>query len=93
MTDTVTQISSPADRKKIKDALVEISDSMLRISAERDLIKDIVKDISDNHKLPKKYINKMARIFHKQNFAITQQETDELESLYITIVDNGQGSN
>lgn len=81
-----TQISSPADRKKIKDALQEISDSMTRIQAERDLIKDIVKEVSDTHQLPKKYINKMARIYHKQNFQITQQEQDELESLYITIV-------
>ena len=81
-----TQISSPADRKKIKDALQEISDSMTRIQAERDLIKDIVKEVADTHQLPKKYINKMARIFHKQNFQITQQEQDELESLYITIV-------
>lgn len=82
------QISNPVDRKKIKDALQEISDSMTRIEAERDLIKDIVKDVSDNFQLPKKYVNKMARIFHKQNFQITQQEQDELESLYITIVDN-----
>ena len=82
------QISNPVDRKKIKDALQEISDSMTRIEAERDLIKDIVKDVSDNFQLPKKYVNKMARIFHKQNYQITQQEQDELESLYITIVDN-----
>jgi PP-loop superfamily ATP-utilizing enzyme len=92
MTDTVTQISSPADRKKIKDAFREISDSLTRMAAERDLIKDIVKEVSDNHKLPKKYINKMARIYHKQNFAVTQQENDELQSLYITIVDSGQAS-
>lgn len=81
-------ISSPADRKKIKDALQEISDSMTRISAERDFIKETVKDIASTFQLPKKHINKMARIYHKQNFQITQQETEELESLYITIVDN-----
>ena len=81
------QISNPADRKKIKDALQEISDSMTRMEAERDLIKDIINDVNDNFKLPKKYISKMAKIYHKQNFANEQQETDELESLYITIVD------
>ena len=81
------QISNPADRKKIKDALQEISDSMTRMEAERDLIKDIINDVNDNFKLPKKYISKMAKIYHKQNFAKEQQETDELESLYITIVD------
>lgn len=84
----MTQISNPVDRKKIKDALQEISDSMTRMEAERDLIKDIVNDINDNFKLPKKYVNKMARIYHKQNFAKEQQETDELETLYLTIVDS-----
>lgn len=92
MNQPIQQISSPADRKKIKDALQEISDSMTRAEAERDLIKNIVKDVSDNFKLPKKYINKMARIYHKQNFQITQQETEELESLYITIVDTQNGN-
>jgi hypothetical protein len=86
MTNTVTQISSPEDRKKIKNALQEISDSMTRMEAERDLIKDIIQDVNDNHKLPKKYISKMARIYHKQNFQVTQQETEELEALYITVV-------
>lgn len=81
-------ISSPADRKKIKDALQEISNAMTRIAAERDFIKETVKEVSSNFQLPKKHINKMARIYHKQNFQITQQETEELESLYITIVDS-----
>lgn len=80
-------ISNPVDRKKIKDALSEISDSMTRIEAERDLIKDIVNDVADNFQLPKKYVNKMARIYHKQNFQVTQQETEELEALYISVVD------
>lgn len=82
------QISSPVDRKKIKDALIEISDSMTRMEAERDLIKDIVKDVADNYELSKKQITRMAKIYHKQNFSVEQQEMDELESLYITIVDD-----
>ena len=80
-------ISNPEDRKKIKQALIEISDSMTRIDAEKDLIKDIIQDTSDNFKLPKKYLNKMARIYHKQNFSKEQQETEELESLYINVVE------
>lgn len=80
-------ISNPEDRKKIKEALIEISNSMTRIDAEKDLIKNIVQDVSDNFKLPKKYVNKMARIYHKQNFSQEQQESEELESLYITVVE------
>ena len=35
-------VSNPADKKKIKDALLEISNCMTRIDAEKELIKDIV---------------------------------------------------
>lgn len=81
------QISNPEDKKKIKKALIEISDSMTRIDAEKDLIKDIIQDVADNFNLPKKYISKIARLYHKQNFYKEQQESDELEVLYTTIVD------
>ena len=32
-------ISSPADRKKVKDSIKELSDSMLRVDSEKDLQK------------------------------------------------------
>lgn len=86
----MNMISNPADRKKIKDALIEISDSMTRVEAERDLIKDIVKSISDDFDLPKKYVSKMARLYHKQNFHNQQQENDELATLYETVVDGAK---
>lgn len=82
----MNMISNPADRKKIKDALVEISNSMTRVEAERDLIKDIVKTISDDFDIPKKYVNKMARLYHKQSFYNEQQQNDELTTLYETVV-------
>lgn len=73
-------------RKKIKDALQEISDSFTRISAERDVIKDIVDSVSQQYKLPKKYVNQIARAYHKQNFANIVAENEQLEILYETIV-------
>jgi len=83
-----TQISSPADRKKIKDAIIEISDSMTRIAGERDFINEAVKAIADEFDLSKKDLKKMARIYYKQSFQTEQAEMAELESLYITIIDN-----
>lgn len=82
----MNQISNPADRKKIKDALIEISNSMLRIEAERDLIKEIVQTVSDEHDIPKKYVNKMGKLYHKQSFYNEQQQNDELATLYETVV-------
>lgn len=77
--------SSPADRKAIKDALQEISNSLTRMEAERDLIKDILQTVQDNQNIPKKYVRKLAKIYHKQNFAEIQQEQDEVETLYETV--------
>lgn len=75
-------ISNPVERKKIRDALSEISNSLTRIEGERDLIKTIVGNIAEEHELPKKTVNKMARVFHKQNFSKEQQEFSEFEHIY-----------
>jgi regulator of replication initiation timing len=80
-------ISNPADRKKIRDALQEVSNSMTRISAERDLIKEIVSELAEEYELlSKKQINKMARVYHKQNFSEEQAASSEFELLYEEIV-------
>jgi hypothetical protein len=77
--------TSPADLKKINDALNEISSSLTRMEAERDLIKDILQTVEDNYEIPKKYTRKVAKIFHKQNFTQFQKEQDDVESLYETV--------
>ena len=77
--------SSPEDRKKIKDALIEISASLTRMEAERDLIKDILVEVEDKFELPKKYTRKLARIYHKQNYAEIRQEQDDVATLYETV--------
>jgi hypothetical protein len=79
-------INNPVDRKKINDALQEVSNSMTRIGAEKDLIRTVVSDLSEEFQLPKKTVNKLARIFHKQNFAQESQEFDELETLYEEVI-------
>jgi aspartokinase len=75
-------VSSPEDKKKIFGAIREISNSMTRIEAERDLIKDIVKDVSDNFQIPRKTVKKIATTFHKQNMTQVEQEHEEFVELY-----------
>lgn len=75
-------ISSIEDRKKIFAAVREISNSMTRIEAERDLIKDIVKDVSDNYQLSRKVVNKMAKVYHKQSLSQTVAEHEEFVEMY-----------
>jgi uncharacterized FlgJ-related protein len=84
----MTQISNPADRAKIKKMLAEISSSFTRIEAERDLIKETIKDMSQQFNLSKRQLNKMAKVYHKQNFTSEQEEYVEFENLYTSIVES-----
>lgn len=78
-------ISSPADRKKIKDAVQEISNSLTRMEAERDLIKEIVKEVSAEHQIPKKILAKIAKTFHKQNLTQEVADHEDFVDLYDTV--------
>jgi hypothetical protein len=66
----------------------EASNSMIRIDAEKDLIKNIVEDLNDAFQIPKKTINKMIRVYHKQNFQEEVASHDEFETLYENITQN-----
>jgi len=79
-------VSNPVDRQKIKKMLAEISSSMTRIEAERDLIRETIKEMSDQFQLPKKTLNRMAKVYHKQNYTQEVADHEEFESLYETIV-------
>lgn len=89
ITSNVAKVpQDPAERKKVMNALGEISASMTRIEAEKDLIKNILTTIEDECSIPKKATSKLAKIYHKQNFNEVQQEQEELETLYETIVNS-----
>lgn len=85
----MSNVVIPSDdetKKRIRGALEEISNSMTRMGAERDLIKNILQDIEDDTQVPKKYLRKMANIFHKQNLNEVKTENDDVETLYETVV-------
>lgn len=83
----MSQISNPADRAKIKKMLQEISDSYTRMAAERDLIKETIKEMADEFDLPKRTLNKMAKTYYKQSFFKDSADYDEFETLYQAIVE------
>ena len=90
MTTTISQIvvpSNPADQKTILDAVKEADDSMIRISAERDQIKAIIDDLHEKFPdLNKKYIRKLIKTYHKQNFDKEVGELEDFTQLYEAIV-------
>ena len=73
---------TPEDKKKLEKAIKEMSNSMTRIDAEKDLMKDIIQETHDSLGVEKKYIRKIATIWHKQNVNEVKTETDEVMELY-----------
>jgi len=82
--------STPVDRKRLKDAMQEISNSYLRQEAEREFVKEAIISLEEDIGIPKKYLGKMARIYHKQNVSEIVSEIEEIEALLevIEIDDN-----
>ena len=77
--------TSDEDRKRIRGAMEEISNSYTRVEAERDFIKDAINDLSEEVDIPKNILRKMARIFHKQNMADVVSEVEDIEALMESI--------
>lgn len=75
-------ISNSEDRKKVGAAIQEISNSMTRIDAEKDLIKDIVEQTSTKYEIDKKHLRKLATIYHNQNIHEVKTAFDEVDQLY-----------
>lgn len=83
---SINQISSDSDRKKLYDAIKECSNSMTRIAAEKDLIKEAVKHVCEELKLPKRLVNRLVKVYHKQNYDEEVATHEQFEQLYETIV-------
>jgi len=77
--------SNPAELKTIQAAMKEMSDCMIRIDAEKDAMKDIVEDLNEKYELPKKFISKMARVYHKQSFDKESVEHEDFADLYVAV--------
>ena len=74
------------DQQKVRNAIVEMSNSMTRMDAERDLIKEIVDKINEEEFIDKRVIRKMARVYHKQNFAEESTINEEFETHFKNIM-------
>lgn len=78
-------IQDPEIRNKVRAALGEISASMTRIEAEKDLIKEAIKKLSDETSIPKSVLNKSAKVYHKQNYKQQVEEYENFQQLYETL--------
>ncbi len=83
----MTAPSNPADRQKLKAALVEMTNCMARMDGEREAKKDITRRIKEEFEIAPKIANKLAAVMYRQNYADLQAEQDDFELLYETLVE------
>lgn len=76
---------SPDQKVKLKNKFEEISKSLTRIAAERDLIKEILGDIKDEFEIAPKVSRKLAKIYHKRNLQEVVAEHSEVTDTYETL--------
>lgn len=75
-------LSSPSEIQTLQGFISELSDSMYRVEAEKDLQKDIVARAQEELGLKRALVNKLATIYHNQTIDKVVAEREEIEELY-----------
>jgi len=78
--------SSTADRDKLFKVIKECSGSLARVEGERTYIKEAIGDICKELNLPKRLVNRLLKVYHKQNFEEETVVNDQFQTLYETVV-------
>jgi hypothetical protein len=73
---------SDAQRKELKEAIVQMNDSMTRVAAERDYQKETINNITDKTGVDKKIIRRMAKVYFRANYAQEQEDNRSFEEFY-----------
>lgn len=74
--------TNEVERKRVRDALQEISNAMARMEGEREFIRDAKKALVDDQLVDKKVLNRMVKVYHKQNYAEERQTDNEFQDMY-----------
>ena len=73
------------DKAKVLGCLQEISNSLTRIEAERELIKEILQKMQDECELPKKLSRKLAKVYQTRNYEEEVAEQSDFQTVYETV--------
>lgn len=93
MTDYDRAVPTGAEeRKNFKAMIVEMTNTLSRIDAEREHLKEIGAAAQDEFGIKKSMVNKIARTMYKQNYADLHAENEHFEFLYEAITDTDSGA-
>lgn len=76
------------ERKRLKQAILEMNDSMTRVAAERDLQKETINKLYEDLGVDKKLVRRMAKVYYKANFGDEIEENRAFEESYDLIIKN-----
>ena len=74
------------EKEIIKKAMQEMVDSMTRVSAERELCKEITARIKDETTITPRVFRKMAKVAFQSNFNEEVATHEEFEQLYVELM-------
>lgn len=77
---------TPEQKEIVAKSIAEMTDSMTRTAAERDLQKSIVRRIKEETTVEPKIFRRMARVAFKATFTDEKFENEEFEELYQKIL-------
>jgi ABC-type microcin C transport system permease subunit YejB len=86
-TVNISSLTEP-ERKRLKKAIMELNDSMTRVSAERQLQNDTIKALNEDLGIDKKLVRRMAKAYFKANFGEEVEENKAFEESYDLIIKN-----
>jgi hypothetical protein len=77
------------DRSKLKSAISEINDSMVRAASEKDVQKEFVDKVSEDLGIDKKLVKRLAKAYYKSNFNNEVQDFEKFEEFYMSLFQGG----
>lgn len=85
MTTTISTMFgtfSDQELKTLRSGIEEISTIMTFIESKKEAEKEIINNLFDELKIPKKIIRRLAKTYHKKNFVEETTINNEFEALY-----------
>lgn len=79
--------SDPKQRERVKSAINEMVDSMLKMSAEKEYLKDTVDVLKQDLELDPKYLKKLAKLRYDEQYGEGKVKVD-LEHSSQVVEDN-----
>ena len=74
------------ERKKLKNAILELNDSMTRVAAEKELQKQAIEEVFDKLGVDKKIVRRMAKVYYKEDYNTETEEEDMFRDFYENVI-------